>query len=185
MLEMLYEFLRCVVYVCIIGVIGFFMGRIIPKKWFTWNSFPWRPLSFEKDGKLFEKLKVKQWQNKVPDMSKIFRKLMPAKSMKSVRNAEQLKIMLRETCVAEFIHWWMCLSCLHCLRIFEGVGGVIVCILYLLGNLPFIIIQRYNRPRLNRLLSRFEQQEEQQSLIPNNPIPTDAQEVKNNNIKPI
>ena len=39
------------------------------------------------------------------------------------------------------------------LKIWPGAGGVLITVIYIvLGNLPFIIIQRYNRPRLQKLL---------------------------------
>lgn len=35
-----------------------------------------------------------------------------------------------------------------------GVGGVCITIIYIvLGNLPFIVVQRYNRPRLQKLFA--------------------------------
>ena len=162
------KFIRCVWYLAITSVVGFVMGRIIPKKWFTWESFPWHPLKFEKDGTLYAKLKVKKWQSKVPDMSKLFKNLMPPKAIKKLPAANDLKVMLRETCVAEFVHCWLCLASLHCIRIMGGIGGIIVSLLYILGNIPFIIIQRYNRPRLNKLLLKYEHcaSNTAQSLIP-------------------
>ena len=62
--------------------------------------------------------------------------------------------MIQETCVAEMIHVLLSLTGLGCLVIWPGIGGVLVTAVYiLLGNLPFILIQRYNRPRLQRLLA--------------------------------
>lgn len=38
--------------------------------------------------------------------------------------------------------------------IWSGVGGVCITIIYIvLGNLPFIVVQRYNRPRLQKLFA--------------------------------
>ena len=56
--------------------------------------------------------------------------------------------------MAEMIHFLLSLSGLACLVIWPGAGGIILTMVYiLLGNLPFIIIQRYNRPRLQKLLA--------------------------------
>lgn len=39
--------------------------------------------------------------------------------------------------------------------LWRGIGGVAFAAVYiLLGNVPFVIIQRYNRPRLQRLYDR-------------------------------
>ena len=62
--------------------------------------------------------------------------------------------MIRETCVAEFIHVLLCIASLGCLRIWPGFGGFCMAFLYTLGNIPFIMIQRYNRPRLVSLQGR-------------------------------
>ena len=49
----------------------------------------------------------------------------------------------------------------------ETTGAVVTAIYILFGNLPFLIIQRYNRPRLQKLLAAQQRrsrrnQEEQQ-----------------------
>ena len=76
--------------------------------------------------------------------------------------------MIEETCVAEFIHFLLILLGFYALRLWPGTGGAVFTAVYiLLGNLPFLIIQRYNRPRLQKLLaaqqrrSRRNQKEQQ------------------------
>ena len=62
---------------------------------------------------------------------------------------------MKETCVAESVHIILCLLGLGLLAIWPGPGGMVMTALYLLlGNLPFIVIQRYNRPRLLSLLEK-------------------------------
>ena len=61
--------------------------------------------------------------------------------------------MLLETCVAELTHAMLIVSGAALLWLWPGVGGIAVYAVYvLLGNVPFIMIQRYNRPRFARLL---------------------------------
>lgn len=144
--------LKCILYLAAIGAASFLVGRLLPKSWLHEDRFPFSTFDFEQQGKLYEKLKIKFWQNKLPDMSRLFTRLMPAKKM----NAETLRempLMIKETCVAELIHLLLPLAGLYCLRLWPGTGGVIVTVLYFLGNLPFVLIQRYNRPRLRRLLA--------------------------------
>ena len=146
------EFLHCVIYLAILSFSVFLLGRIIPKKWFSVNLFPYKPYPFENGGRYYDKWKVKKWQNKVPDMSKIFTKLMPPKSLKNNR----IDIMLRETCVAEFAHMLLGVLGFICVGLWRGIGGWIVSGLYLIGNIPFIMIQRYNRSRLMAITERKE-----------------------------
>ncbi len=150
------SFLNCFIYLVLIGIVGFWIGRIIPASRICVDRFPYKAFAFEKDGKIYEKLKIRKWQNKLPDMSRYFPKLMPAKRM-DINSEERLPTMIRETCVAELIHILLGIFALNCLLIWKGSGGIIVTVLYELGNLPYVLIQRYNRPRLLRLQKQFEQ----------------------------
>lgn len=153
------NFWKCFCFLIITGVIAFFTGRLLPKKWFRADLFPYRSFRFEQDGRIYDKLHIRKWQNKLPNMSKILPFMMPAKNL-SGDYKKRLPRMLQETCVAELIHTLNCFVGLYCLKLYPGVGGVIILILYVvLFNLPFIIIQRYNRPRLMRLAKRVYQNE--------------------------
>ena len=89
---------------------------------------------------------------KLPDMSRIFPKLMPAKRL-TPQTMTDLPRMIEETCVAELIHALLSVSGLGFLWLWPGGWGIALTVVYiLLGNVSFIIIQRYNRPRLVKLL---------------------------------
>lgn len=156
-------FWYCAIYAAILSVMSFLLGRILPASWFDPTRPPWRAWKWEQSGKIYQKLAIHRWQNKVPDMSRIFPKLMPAKSMKTIPDQKGLRVMLHETCVAEAVHGVLCVLGLVMLWLWRGLGGVVFYLVYaLLGNLPFILIQRYNRPRLLRLYQRREKQKEGQ-----------------------
>ena len=95
-------FLRCCVYYAALGVASFFVGRLLPKSWFHADRFPYRCAPWE--AKLYRALRVHAWQDKVPDMSRIVPKLIPAKKLGTDFRA-QLPRMIEETCVAEFTHF--------------------------------------------------------------------------------
>jgi len=153
------NFWRCFWYLIIISAFAFFIGRILPKNWFLPEMFPYRSYRFEQDGRIYDKLNIRKWQNKVPDMSKILPKLIPGKNFTGDYKS-RLPRMLQETCVAELIHSLNCFAGFYCLKLYPGVGGLIILILYvILFNLPFIIIQRYNRPRLLRILKKMQKTE--------------------------
>lgn len=104
--------------------------------------------------KTLEALQIRKWQAKVPDMSRLFKKLMPEKKL-TQKTAQDLPLMIQETCVAELTHGLLCFAGLALLKIWRGPGGVILTVIYIVfGNLPFLFIQRYNRPRLQRLLEK-------------------------------
>ena len=145
------KFLSCVRYILTLGVISFVTGRLLPKHWFHADHFPWRCDPSEQ--RIWNFLHVRSWQGKVPDMSRFFPHLMPPKKI-TKETISDLPRMIEETCVAEWTHIVLSIAGLAMLRIWPGLGGIIITLIYiLLGNLPFIIIQRYNRPRLQKLFA--------------------------------
>ena len=145
------RFLFCLCYAAALGVVSFIFGRLFPKKLLHPDAFPWRTHPWEQ--KLFDALQIRRWQAKVPDMSRIFTKIMPAKKI-TCDTLHDLPQMIRETCVAELTHALLSLSGLALLWIWPGAGGIFLTVIYILfGNLPFLLIQRYNRPRLQKLLA--------------------------------
>ena len=146
-------------YFIVIGIALFAVGRLLPKRWFDHTLFPYRAYAFERDGKLYEAIAIGKWQARVPDMSRILPNVMPQKRM-TATDADTLLIMIRETCVAELTHVILSVLGLGVLYIMPGVGGAALYGAYfLLGNLPYIHIQRYNRPRLVRIYEKRRKKE--------------------------
>ena len=156
------NFVYCLIYMAVLGILSFVIGRLLPKTWFRADRFPYKTADGEQ--KIYKALRVKSWQSKVPDMSRIFTRIMPAKKMTAETIADVPR-MLEETCVAEFTHVILCVLGLAMLFIWPGAGGIAVTAVYiLLGNLPFIIIQRYNRPRLQKLYAIQQHKRERRSV---------------------
>jgi len=147
-------FWKCFIYLAMVGVVGFVLGRVLPKDWFPWERLPWKSCAFERNGEIYHKIGIRYWHNRIPDMSRILPGLMPPKKITKKPDMDTLVIMLRETCVAELIHVLLCLSGVYCIVLWAGAGGLVIAVLNVLGNLPFILVQRYNRPRLAKLLKR-------------------------------
>lgn len=147
---MLKKLLFCAAYLAALGILSFFLGRALPKRWFHAERFPYKCRGYEKNGRIYERIKIKSWQNRLPDMSKLFKKLMPEKKFANLKqDVKNLPRMIQETCVAEFIHKLLFVLGFGCVFIWSGIWGWIISIVYsLAGNVPFILIQRYNRPRL-------------------------------------
>lgn len=144
-----------ILYMALLGILATPLGRLMARLPLNGKRFPFQALPFEKNGKIYEKLGIRRWKNKVPDMSKILTKILPPKKVSFRDDVEKLEVLVKETCVAERVHIILCLLGLGLLAIWPGPGGVVMTALYLLlGNLPFIVIQRYNRPRLLSLLEK-------------------------------
>lgn len=147
------RFWSCVAYLVSIGVLSFFVGRLLAKIPFHADRIPFRSTVFEKKSAIYERIRIKRWQNKLPDMSRILPKLIPAKKI-CAGFRRKLPQMIRETCVAEVVHGGLAVAGLYCIKLWSSIGGVVLAVLFALGNIPFILIQRYNRPRLLRILER-------------------------------
>ena len=148
-------FLRCALHVGVAGVVMRYLGNLYDREWFSCDKFPFRPFSWEKQGKLYRRLRVKKWKDRVPDASKRH-KDMYEKKVSTRPDKENLRRLIQETCVAEIVHYQLILLSLPVLRIWPGWGGIICFGLCVVGNLVFAIIQRYNRPRLVRALERLQ-----------------------------
>ena len=145
----------CACYLAATGILAFFIGRLLAGHRFDFDGFPFRSFGFEQDGLLYKKIRVSAWQSRVPDMSRVCKKLMPPKKLEGRPDEDTLRQMINETCIAELTHFLLSLSGLAVFWLWPGAGGLVVWLIYcIFGNLPFIIIQRYNRPRLLRLLRR-------------------------------
>ena len=151
--------LNCGIYLAVTGILSFFLGRCLRPEYMDWNRFPYSLYNCEKDGSIYRKIRIHHWQNKVPDMSKIFPGMMPPKRLVDTGTAA-LRRMIQETCMAALVHGVLCVTGLYCIVLWPGIGGIVISVLnILLFNLPFILIQRYNRPRLVRLYDRQSQKE--------------------------
>ena len=80
---------------------------------------------------------------------------MPDKRIKTNKK-EEINVLLKETCVAESTHFIAALTGFFCIKIWKSLGGWLISIIYLIWNYLFIIIQRYNRPRLIKTINKLE-----------------------------
>lgn len=158
------EFLACFGYLVLVGALSNVFAAMLPRRWFRCDALPYRLWHWEKRGKIYEKLAIRRWKDRVPDMSR----LLPGMVSKRVRlgmSAGEVERLAQETCISEFTHNVLILFGLRCLSIWDGAGGVIITLVWvLIGNLPCIIIQRYNRPRLLTLAQSLRLKHAQSAL---------------------
>lgn len=146
------SFWICAGYLLFLGIASHVIGEAVPRRLFNPGAFPYRCFPFENGGKIYSAVKVEKWKDIVPDMSRYFPKMV-AKRVRNHSDSASLEKLLVETCVAEATHHWLSVFGLACLWIMPGAGGIIITAVWIiLGNLPFIIIQRFNRPRIAKLL---------------------------------
>ncbi len=113
-----------------------------------------RPRDWERGGRFYEHaLAIKLWKDKLPDASRMFRDGF-AKAKLQTATPEYLERFLRETWRGELVHW-LALLTLPLFAIWNPWWGVLVNAAVAVAiNIPCILAQRYNRARLERLLTR-------------------------------
>lgn len=152
-MSFLNQLITAIKYVALIGILAHVLGEALPRRWFHWDRFPYRAFSWEREGRIYEAIGIRRWKDHLPDKSKHTKKTF-TKQMKGHDSIDGLVRFLQETCVAECVHWCLLLVSFPLYSYVPTVFGAAVTALYALSNLPFILIQRYNRPRLLRLLNR-------------------------------
>lgn len=126
------------------------IGESIPKKIFHADRFPFRSYKWEKEGRIYNILKISVWKDKIPDMSKVMHDMTPKKIERI--SSQEASILLTETCVAETVHWTeIILASIYLILFPSSANTILWAVWTLLANLPFILVQRYNRPRLQKM----------------------------------
>ncbi len=150
------QLMYCVLYLAALGILSHFIGEALPREWFHWQAFPYRSLKWERGGAIYERLGIRRWKDIVPDMSRILPNMFPKRVLSGEAGKSSAMRLIQETCVAECIHAALIVAGFGCFYFLPGTGGYIVFAVWtVFGNLPFIIIQRYNRPRLIKLAARL------------------------------
>ena len=150
------------IFVSVTGVLGLcshWIGEALPRRWFHPDRFPYALCKWEQNGRFYrQKLKIERWKNKLPDKSQKVASMVK----KSVGNDHSSAYLLRltaETCVSEAVHWVLLLCSPVYLACMEQPLSIVAAVGYALSHLPFIVIQRYNRPRLLRAAAHAKREE--------------------------
>jgi glycosyl-4,4'-diaponeurosporenoate acyltransferase len=119
----------------------------LPAAWFK----PGTAFAWERGGRFYEdRFRIKQWKDRLPDAARWFEGGF-AKGALAKTAPDYLRRFAAETWRGELCHW-CALGCAPALFLWNPWWGDLVMVGYaLLANLPCILVQRYNRARLQRL----------------------------------
>ncbi|MBQ2897892.1 MAG: glycosyl-4,4'-diaponeurosporenoate acyltransferase [Clostridia bacterium] len=141
--------------IIIIGIISGLLIAAIPSAVFTPHKIStYHDFKFEDCGRFYDKyFKISVWKDKLPQFSEIVHKGFSKGSLKGIDKAYLGRFYL-ETIRAEFCHrvLILCAPVFYVLNKSSNVG-IVFTILYIIGNIPFIMIQRYNRPRIKKIMT--------------------------------
>ena len=159
----LMNLLMSIAYVAVIGILAHYIGESLPRSLFSEYKFPYRIYKWENDGKVYNRLKIKKWKTHLPDMSRVMRDMLP-KKVTFDATSNNIDALIKETCVAECIHYWLCIFSVGIYLIWKTYVGVVLAFVFVVCNLPFIMIQRYNRPHLVKLRDKLLKREKREKF---------------------
>jgi len=126
----------------------------MPTRWFRADGWLCRAWRWEGQGRLYERLlRLDRWKDRLPDgagwLAGGFRKRALVQ-----RDQDYLERFVAETCRGEIVHWVVFL-CAGWFFLWNPPRIAAWMVLYgAAANVPCLLVQRYNRIRLQRLLSR-------------------------------
>lgn len=143
------------VYVCFLGLVAGFFFAVIPKKVFYRLSPLFKERRYEKGGIFYNKyFKINQWKDKLPQFSELTRFGFKKASLNNISD-EYLEIFKTETMRAELTHFVLIILSPLYVFVKPDILHILTLTGCILGNIPFIMIQRYNRIRIIKLQSRL------------------------------
>jgi glycosyl-4,4'-diaponeurosporenoate acyltransferase len=133
-------------------IVGYLVTKIKDKyleKDYLFTSF----FEFEKDGTWFKKyLKIDKWKDRVPELGGYFGDGFEKRSVADAQ-IDQIKLFIRETRRAELAHWVMTAGWIFTTA-FNPLWAIVFNLVFAhVVNFPCLIIQRYNRARLIKVLN--------------------------------
>lgn len=150
---------HAVIYTASLGVVSHYVGQALPRRWFHPDRFPFKSFRWEQEGNVYRRLGVQHWKDMVPDISKVMPDMIP-KRVSLRGTAEEAMTLVQETCVAEAVHGVLMVLSVGNYLLCQNLLGLAVTLFdAIFLNLPYWIIQRYNRPKLLRLAEKLHRKE--------------------------
>ncbi len=124
----------------------------MPKTAFDPAKGPYAPKEWERGGRWYrETLKIQAWKDRLPQHNG--KNGFSKKHLNNI-SIEYLDEFIAETCRGEWMHMKGCLCAIITLIINPLLVGIVMSFLVMMANVPFAVVQRYNRFRLLVLRKR-------------------------------
>lgn len=137
----------------------------IPDRFFSPDRFFYRAHRFEKQGHIYDSIfRVSRWKHLLPDGGAVLNKRGYQKKTMKNFSKENLNKFLVESGRAEMTHWLAIFPFWVFWFFTPPIVPWMMLIYAVLFNFPSIIVQRYNRPRIERLLAKMEKTRPEKTL---------------------
>lgn len=135
----------------VIGVaVGYGMHRL-PLERLDHDTWLTRPRAFERQGRVYERLGIRRWKDRTPELGGLFA---GGVSKRSSGGRSRLQRFAAETRRAEYTHW-LVMAAGPLFVLWNPWWLALVMVAYaVVANLPCLVIQRYNRARIDRIAVR-------------------------------
>lgn len=129
-----------------------------PVRWFGKDNQIFRMHSFEKDGEIYDKIfGISLWKDDLPEMGQLTDDVFAKKALNIRKmSPEYIQTFINETRRAEMTHFILILLGIPFAMLNQPLMGIFIMATAIFVNFPFLILQRYNRPRLQRLLTAMQ-----------------------------
>ena len=129
-----------------------YLAHRLPAALFASDAPLFRTRRWEQGGEVYARVfMIRHWKDALPEAGAMFRGGFAKRGLRD-RSAEHLRRFVAETRRAELSHWLPAVLSLTFFAWNPVNVAIWMPIIGFLGNAPFIIVQRYIRPRLERLL---------------------------------
>ncbi len=128
----------------------------MPDRCFMPSRFPFMPLRFERNGRVYDRIfRVSRWKHLLPDGGMVWKRRGYQKKRLTDFSEANLNRFLVESARGEMTHWLAILPFWVFWFFTPPMVPWIMLGYALLVNLPCIIAQRYNRPRVLLLIQKM------------------------------
>lgn len=145
-----FDIFLCNIVLAAVWCVSAFIACVkLPTSFFSFEKKRYLPKKWERNGRWYkDHLRIHKWKDRLPQH---IAKDGFSKSHLTNVSIEYLDEFIMETCRGEWLHLTDCLLVVVLLLINPFPIGLLFAFLDCIGNLPFAIIQRYNRFRLLQL----------------------------------
>jgi glycosyl-4,4'-diaponeurosporenoate acyltransferase len=129
-----------------------YLGQKLPPRLYSINNWLFKERAWEKGGSIYQRLfRVKAWKTLLPEVSDFIRSIFAKRHLRAYTK-EYFAGYLTESCKAELTHWLIIGSSFF-LSLWNAIATTWAVFWFsIVFNFPYIIIQRYNRPRIVKYL---------------------------------
>jgi len=125
----------------------------VPTRFFARDTWVTSARAWERDGRVYERVRIRRWKDRVPDAGEFFDRSASKRTIGS-RSQDDIERYLVETRRAEYVHDAIVLVTPAFALWNPWPLRMAMAAYAIVANVPCIAIQRYNRARLKRIVAR-------------------------------